>query len=125
MVTFTVNDFDTRLMLFDFTIPFGLHRIYNTVIILNFEIFGLIIFKYYHLVIDKKIMFWTEIVDIFRQKYSRWTIPFKLLLTDLPKSFKLAEMFTKLTMLINIVFLIIYLQLIINLFFQNCSLQVW
>ena len=99
-------------MLFDLTIPLGSHRIYNTVIILNFEIFGLIIFNYYHLTTDKKIMFWTEIVDIFRQKYSRWTKAFKLLLNNLTKIFKLVEISTKLTMLL----IIIHGKLILKMF---------
>ena len=93
IVTLTINDLETRLMLFDITIPFGSHRIYNTILSVIFEIYGLALFKYIHLTTDKKIMFWTEIVDIYRQKYSRSTIPFKLLITDLPKIIKLAEIF--------------------------------
>ena len=93
IVTFTIDDLETRLMLFDATIPLGSHRIYNTLTTLMSAIVGLVIFKYIHLTTDKNIMFWTEIVDIYRQRYSHWTIPFKFLLKDLTKIFKLAEIF--------------------------------
>ena len=93
IVTFNIDNLETRLMLFDITIPLGSHRIYNTLAIVIAEMLGLVIFKYYHLTTDKNIMFWTEILDIFRQKYSRWTIPFKLMLNDLRKILKLAEIF--------------------------------
>ena len=93
IVTFTIDDLETRIMLFDLTIPFGGNRIYNTLTTVIGAMLGLIIFKYYHVTTDKRIIFWTEIVNIYRQKYSHWTMPFKLLLNDLTNIFKLADIF--------------------------------
>ena len=101
IVTFNIDNLETRLMLFDITIPFGSHRIYNTFAFVIVEILGLVIFKYYHLTTDKRTIFWTVIAEIFRQKYSRWTILFKLMLKDLGKILKLAEILNVLILIIG------------------------
>ena len=123
-VTLTIDDIETRLILFDITILFGSHRIYNTIALVIIEMFGLVIFQYYHLTTDKNIMFWTEIGNIYRQRYSRWTMPIKLLINDLLKMIKLAKYFTLLVVLVIIESgeLLNFLKLIqLDLF--NCKLH--
>ena len=104
MVTFTIDNLETRLILFDISIAFGTNRIYNLILIIFTEILGLVVFKYFHLTTDKLLLFWIEIVNIFRGKYSRWTIFFRILLKgELVKIQKHVDYFSK-NMTYNVIF---------------------